>query len=339
METLLSAPILFFALGAAMALAGTTIPFPEGLGRGLAAYLLVAIGLKGGAALAGSAAADALPLLVAAAALSFVMPLLGFLLLRTAVRLDRVNAAAIAAHYGSVSLVTFVTASKLLETQGIGFSGHMVAALAVMEAPAIVTALLLAGLAGEGRTVALAAGGGGSVPVGFGSTGGRHGGGSFAAALREAALNGSVLLLAGSLLVGLIIGKPGLAGLSGLFVAPWDGVLCLFLLEMGFIATSRLREAMGLDARLILFGLGMPLVGAALGLATAAALALPLGDAALLVTLSASASYIAVPAALRQALPDADPGLSLPLSLGITFPFNILVGIPLYLEAVRLLLS
>ncbi|PGH57864.1 sodium-dependent bicarbonate transport family permease [Azospirillum palustre] len=337
MDTLLSAPILFFGLGAVIALTRARIPFPEGFGKALAAYLLVAIGLKGGVALAGADVGAVLPLLLTAGLLSLLMPVLGFALLRSAVGLDQVNAAAIAAHYGSVSLVTFVTATKLLESQGVTFGGHMVAALAIMEGPAIVSGLLLAGAAG--MVSGVAAGGGGaslSVPLGGG---GPAQGGSIRGAIREAAFNGSVLLLAGSLLVGLVIGKPGLQSLHGLFIAPWDGVLCLFLLEMGYLATSRLREAVSLSPRLIAFGIVMPLAGAAIGLAAAASLGLGLGDAALLVTLCASASYIAVPAALRHALPAAEPGLSLPLSLGITFPFNILVGIPLYLALSRAVLT
>ncbi len=336
MDVLLSAPILFFLLGAAIALAGARIPFPEGFGKALAAYLLVAIGLKGGVALSGAAIGEVLPLLIAAGLLSFTMPVLGFALLRGPVGLDRTNAAAIAAHYGSVSLVTFVTATKLLEAQGITFGGHMVAALAIMEGPAIISGLLLAGMAGGAVAAAGPNGQGGTVTL---SMAGGNGGSRLGAAVREAALNGSVLLLAGSLLVGLVIGKPGLDKLAGLFVAPWDGALSLFLLEMGYLAASRLRQAASLSPRLIAFGFIMPLLGAAIGLAVSLPLGLGLGDTVLLVTLCASASYIAVPAALRHALPDADPGLSLPLSLAITFPFNILVGIPLYLALSRAILG
>ncbi|MDQ2104259.1 sodium-dependent bicarbonate transport family permease [Azospirillum isscasi] len=335
MDTLLSAPILFFMLGSFIALAGARIPFPEGFDKALAAYLLIAIGLKGGVALTAADTAALLPLLLTTGLISLTMPLLGFALLRSLVGLDRVNAAAVAAHYGSVSLVTFVTATRVLESHGLPFGGHMVAALAIMEGPAIISGLLLAGTRG---TAVLAAGaGGGTVSMPMDDGHGR--GGSLRGAVREAAFNGSVLLLAGSLLVGLVIGKPGLEKLSGLFVAPWDGALSLFLLGMGYLATSRLRAAASLNARLIAFGIGMPLVGAAIGLAAASALGLGLGDAVLLVTLCASASYIAVPAALRHALPTADPGLSLPLCLGITFPFNILVGIPLYVALSRAVLT
>lgn len=335
MDTLLSAPILFFILGSIIALAGARIPFPDGFDKALAAYLLVAIGLKGGVALTAADTAAILPLLLTAGLISFLMPLLGFALLRAAVGLDRVNAAAVAAHYGSVSLVTFVTATKVLESQGVPFGGHMVAALAIMEGPAIITGLLLAGATGATAVAAGAGAGGGTLSMPIGEARG----GSLREAVREAAFNGSVLLLAGSLLVGLVIGKPGLEKLSGLFIAPWDGALSLFLLGMGYLATSRLREAASLSARLIAFGLGMPLLGAVIGLAAALPLGLGFGDMVLMVTLCASASYIAVPAALRHALPGADPGLSLPLCLGISFPFNILIGIPLYVAMSRAVLG
>lgn len=331
MEALMSAPILFFGLGAMIALTGARIPFPDGFGKALAAYLLVAIGLKGGAALAGVPFLSVLPLLTIATLISFTMPVLAFGLLRGPVGLDRENSAAIAAHYGSVSLVTFVTATKLLEAQGISFGGHMVAALAVMEGPAIITGLLLAGRVGVTAS---------AMPVGGGTLAMPSGnGGGLSAALREATCNGSVLLLTGSLLVGVMIGAPGMAKLSGLFIAPWDGVLCLFLLDMGYLAASRMRQAAALNLRLVAFGLLMPLLGAVIGAAASLPLGLGLGDMVLLVTLCASASYIAVPAALRHVLPDADPGLSLPLSLAITFPFNILIGIPFYLGVCRHLLG
>lgn len=332
MDVLLSAPILFFAVGVAIAAAGAKLPIPDGFGKAVAAYLLVAIGLKGGVALSGTDLQPIIPLLLTAGLLSLTMPLLAFGLLRRAVGVDRTNAAAIAAHYGSVSLVTFVTAVEVLRVEGIGFGGHMVAALAIMEAPAIVSGLVLAGI-GTARLSGQVAGGAGTLPFPGAALG------PIGQAVREASLNGSVLLLAGSLVVGMVIGEEGMKPLSGLFVAPWNGVLSLFLLEMGYVAAARLREAMVLSPRLIAFGIAMPVVGAVIGLATALALDLGLGDAMLLVTLAASASYIAVPAALRHSLPDADPGLSLPLSLGITFPFNILFGIPLYLAATRAMVA
>jgi len=329
LNALLSAPILFFVLGAAIAAVGARLPLPDGFGKAVAAYLLVAIGLKGGVALSGADLAAVLPLIAVSGLLSLTMPLLAFVALRRLAGLGRVDAAAVAAHYGSVSLVTFVAATEALGAAGIGFGGHMVAALAVMEAPAIVTGLVLAG-AGAVGAVTRTAGGAIAVAPPPGHAG-------FAEAVREACLNGSILLLLGALAVGLVIGEAGMAPLQGLFVAPWNGVLCLFLLEMGHVAARRLSEAATLGPRLVAFGVAMPLTGAAIGLIAARGLGLPTGDAVLLVTLAASASYIAVPAALRSALPEADEGISLPLALGITFPFNVTVGVPLYLWAVTAL--
>ncbi|WP_236025223.1 sodium-dependent bicarbonate transport family permease [Arenibaculum pallidiluteum] len=341
----MSAPVLFFVLGAAIAMAKVRLPLPDGFGKALAVYLLVAIGFKGGVAMAGADTASLLPLLLTAAGLSFTLPLLAYALLRGGVRLDPVNAAALATHYGSVSLVTFVAATRMLENQGVTYGGHMVAVLAVMEGPAIVTGLVLAARMSATGHLGIATGApGGALVVssgpGSGSAWDRGPGwqpGTLRHALRHAALDGSVLLLSGALLVGLVTGRPGLDRLSGFFVAPWDGVLCLFLLEMGHLAASRMGCAARLGPRLLAFGLGMPLLGAAIGLAAAGVLGLRTGDAALLATLCASASYIAVPAALRHALPAADPGISLPVALGITFPFNLLFGIPLYLALAKAL--
>ncbi|HYD98072.1 MAG TPA: sodium-dependent bicarbonate transport family permease [Alphaproteobacteria bacterium] len=312
LSVLLSAPILFFALGIAAALIGTELPLPEGFDKTLASYLIVALGLKGGAALASNGDPSAyLPVLLAGAGLSFALPFLAFALLRAATRLDRLNAAAVAAHYGSVSLVTFIAAGRFVEGQGLAYGGHMVAVLAVMEAPAIVSGLILAG-----RDPALAARPGAPAPVGT--------------VLREALTNGSVVLLVGALAVGMAVGQPGLDKLAGFFVAPFDGVLCLFLLAMGFVATRRLREARSLTPALVGFALAMPLLGGACGLGLGWALGLGTAELTLFTTLAASCSYIAVPAALRHALPSADPAVSMPLALAVTFPFNIMVGIPLY---------
>lgn len=328
-NALLSAPILFFVLGAAIAAAGARLPWPDGFGKAVAAYLLVAIGLKGGVALSGADVGTVLPLVAVSGLLSLTMPLLAFVALRRLAGLGRIDAAAVAAHYGSVSLVTFVAATEALRAADIAFGAHMVAALAVMEAPAIVTGLVLAGAGAAGAATRTA---GGAIAVAPSPD--RSG---FADAVREACLNGSILLLLGALAVGALVGEAGMAQLHGLFVAPWNGVLCLFLLEMGHVAARRLTEAATLGPRLVVFGVAMPLTGAAIGLAAAHVLGLSTGDAVLLVTLAASASYIAVPAALRSALPEADQGISLPLALGITFPFNVTVGVPLYLWAVRTL--
>jgi hypothetical protein len=311
--------VLSFALGFAAALARSGLSVPEAVAKALSIYLLFAIGFKGGVAVA-EHGADALLLtsLLAGAVLSAAIPLVAFALLQVMTGLDRLNAAAVAAHYGSISIVTFVAATSALTALGMTYEGFMVAVAAVMEAPAILVALVLA------RTVAAA------VPAG----GVAERGGIDGTLLREVALNGSIVLLVGAFLIGWITGPAGLADISGFIVDPFKGVLCLFLLDMGLVAGNSLRRSAGrLSLGVIGFGLVMPLVGGAIALLPAMLIGLSPGGTALLVTLSASASYIAVPAAMRVALPEADPGISLTLSLGVTFPFNLTLGIPLYIAA------
>ena len=320
--TLTSPVILFFILGVLAALARSDLAFPEALTKGLSLYLMAAIGLQGGVKLAGAGLGpDVMAAALAGMALSFALPFLAFPLLRAIGRVDAVNAGAIAAHYGSVSVVTFVAGSQMLGELGLEPEGHMVAVLALMETPAILSGLLLAR-----RTVAPA----GVAPAGHGAGG---------ALWREVLLNGSVVLLVGAFVIGWISGPEGVAPVSPLFDGLFRGALCLFLLDMGLIAARRLREARGLGGGLVALGLVLPLVNGAIGAATGVALGLAPGSAAALAVLAASASYIAVPAAMRLALPQADPGLSLAMSLGITFPFNILAGVPIYAWMVRSLMG
>jgi len=307
---LLSPMVLSFALGAAAASARSDLVVPEAVGRALAIYLMFSIGFKGGAALAsGGVGPEVLAGLAAAAALSFAMPFVAFGLLRLATRSGPVDAAAVAAHYGSISVVTFVAATQFLVGQGVPYEGHIVAMMAVMETPAIVSGLLLA----------------------------RRGGGSpFSGELmREILLNASVVLLVGGFLIGWATGERGLALVSPLVVDLFNGLLCFFLLDMGLLVARQLRGLGRIDRRMLAFGLYMPPIGAALGLAAAALLGLSLGGALLLAVLAASASYIAVPAAMRLALPEANPALYVTLSLGVTFPLNVIVGIPVYYAAAR----
>jgi hypothetical protein len=240
-------------------------------------------------------------------ALSALIPVIAFRLLVATSSLPRVDAAAIAAHYGSISIVTFLAATQALARNSIPFEGYMVAVAAAMETPAIIAALWLA-RTGETRM--------------DGTT------------LREVLLNGSIVLLVGSFLIGFATGTDGMKAIAPFIVEPFKGILCLFLLDMGVIAGRGLREGRKhLTWPVVLFGLYMPLVGGALGAVAATAVGLSVGGTALMITLAASASYIAVPAALRLALPEARPALYLPLSLGVTFPFNLTVGIPIYLAA------
>lgn len=311
---LLSPPILFFALGLAAALARSDLSVPEAIAKALSLYLVMAIGFKGGVEMAaGGLSLAALGALGAGIALSAVMPLIGFSLLRLSTGLDRTNAAAVAAHYGSISIVTFIAASDTSNAVGLAAAGFMVAVAAAMEAPAIVTGLALAGRKPEEGQSRLAA---------------------------EILLNGSIVLLVGAFAIGWITGEGGMVMVEPFFGDIFRGVLCLFLLDMGLVAGRGLRRNAGkLDWRVLVHGLYMPLIGAVLALGLAMLIGLEPGSAALLMTLAASASYIAVPAALRLALPEADPAVSLTLSLGITFPFNLIIGIPLYFAAARAVLG
>ncbi|MEO0486171.1 MAG: sodium-dependent bicarbonate transport family permease [Pseudomonadota bacterium] len=310
---LLSPIILSFALGLLAALARSDLTIPEAVAKGMSIYLLFAIGFKGGVAVAENGIdAQLLATLGAGFALSAIIPFVAFALLRVITQLDTLNAAAVAGHYGSISIVTFVAASSVLDASGVTGEGYMVATAAIMEAPAILSALWLASRAsGESR-----------MDAGL---------------LREILLNGSIVLLVGSFLIGLITGTEGLTLIESFIVAPFQGVLCLFLLDMGLIAGRGLRETRGvLGTGTIVFGVTMPVIGATMGMATALLIGLSTGGTLLMMVLSASASYIAVPAAMRVALPEAKPAIYLTLSLGITFPFNLVVGIPLYLAAAQM---
>lgn len=307
-ENLLSPIILSFVLGVAAAFARSDLTVPEAVAKGLSIYLLFAIGFKGGASVAAHGVdATLLAALGAGLVLSAGLPAIAFALLRAVTRLSLTDAAAVAAHYGSISIVTFVAASSVLTGRGLEFEGYMVAVAAVMEAPAILSALWLLNRAG-GASDAIDGG-----------------------VLREILLNGSIVLLVGAFAIGAITGTDGLDKISAFIVAPFQGVLCLFLLDMGLVAGRGLRDSRGdLTGPLFGFGVAMPLIGATCGLLLGVLVGLSAGGVALMMVLSASASYIAVPAAMRVALPDAKPSIYLTMSLGVTFPFNLTLGIPLY---------
>lgn len=311
-DNLISPIVLSFALGLAAALARSDLAIPEAAAKALSIYLLFAIGFKGGVSVADHGIDLKLGLtLLAGVVLSGLLPLLAFGLLRAMSGMDRLNAAAVAGHYGSISIVTFVAASSVLESSGIAAEGYMVAVAAAMEAPAILSALWLISRGGSEARMD-------------------------AGLWREILLNGSIVLLVGAFLIGFITGPEGLAEIDSFIVAPFKGVLCLFLLDMGLVAGRGMqkgRGALGLGA--VGFGLLMPLVGGTAGLVMAVLLGLSTGGTVLLMTLSASASYIAVPAAMRVALPEANPSIYLTLSLGVTFPFNLTLGIPIYLAAAQ----
>ncbi|MBE0412373.1 sodium-dependent bicarbonate transport family permease [Yoonia sp.] len=312
-SNLVSPIILSFALGMAAALARSDLTIPEAVAKGMSIYLLFAIGFKGGVAVSAHGVdATLIMSLVAGLLLSFIMPLLAFAILRVLTGLTATDAAAVAAHYGSISIVTFVAATSVLQGRMIDAEGYMVAVAAVMEAPAILSALWLVARSG----------GSGRIEPGL---------------MREILLNGSIVLLVGAFAIGAITGEKGLEEISAFIVSPFKGVLCLFLLDMGLIAGRGLRQSKGvLGAGAVGFAVLMPMIGSAIGLGLGMLVGLSLGGIVLLMVLAASASYIAVPAAMRVALPEANPAIYLTLSLGVTFPFNLTLGIPLYLAAAQI---
>lgn len=304
---LLAPTILFFILGVIAAFARSDLSIPEGAAKLMSIYLLLAIGFKGGAAVAKSGIDyQLLTALAAGGVLSFVLPFVAYGLLRIMTHLDDMNAAAVAGHYGSISIVTFVTGISLLEAQGIEPEGYLVAVAAVMEVPAIMSALWLVARGNSEMRMD-------------------------SALVRHILANGSIVLLVGAFGIGAVTGEQGLNDLHPFIVVPFTGVLALFLLDMGLSAgKSLLANRKDVSTGIVIFGCVMPMVGSLFGLAAAKVVGLSLGGTFLMMVLSASASYIAVPAAMRLALPQAKSGIYLTLALGVTFPFNLTLGMPLY---------
>lgn len=317
-NNLLSPMVLFFALGFLAAAARSDLNFPEAVAKALSLYLLVAIGFKGGVIVAERGVDTKMAMAITAGfILSAIIPFIAFAILRRISSLPRIDVAAVAAHYGSISIVTFVASTSALDALGIKYEGYLVAVAAVMESPAIIAALLLAKNDAKpdepGRTDGL---------------------------MREVLLNGSIVVLTGAFVIGWITGPEGFAQVDAFIVDPFKGVLCLFLLDMGLIAGRGIRQsASELRFPVIIFGFVMPLIGASLALVSALAIGLDAGSTALLMTLAGSASYIAVPAAMRVALPEARPAIYLTMSLGVTFPFNLIIGIPTYIWAANAMMG
>ncbi len=308
-NNLLAPTILFFILGAFAAFVRSDLSIPKGAAKVMSIYLLFAIGFKGGVGISQSGiSSDLFANMFAGVILSFVLPFVAYWLIKLLTKLDDMNAAAVAGHYGSISIVTFVTAVSILESSGIAAESYMVAIAAVMEVPAIMSALWLAS-----RTSSSA-------------------NDNKSELYRDILANGSIVLLVGSFIIGAITGTDGMTELNPFIAVPFTGVLCLFLLDMGLSAGRSLMKNRGdISTGLILFGCIMPMVGSVIGLLAAMMTGLSYGGTFLMMVLSASASYIAVPAAMQIALPDAKSGIYLSLSLGITFPFNLTVGLPLYM--------
>lgn len=346
LSNLLDPAVLFFLLGLVAGAVRSNLEIPPQVAKFLSLYLLMAIGFKGGQELSATGlGVEGLKVVAIALVLAVVIPAIGFLVLRR--RVDQLDAAAIAATYGSVSAVTFVAASNFVASNGTPAGGYLTVSLVLMESPAIIMAVVLAswvrlrqaapdgpapaqvtvagaraeGSGPEGSTLVEAPPGGDAAP---------HGKFSAGAVLREAFTNGANVLLLGSLVIGFLSGAEGGETMKPFTSDLFKGLLAFFLLEMGLLVARQLREVRDVGPFLVGFGLVMPLVGASLAMLLGGIAGLNVGDLTVLAVLAASASYIVVPAVVRFAIPEARPSRYLTMALAITFPFNIVVGIPLY---------
>ncbi len=311
LTNLLNPPVLFFFLGIFACLIGSDLTIPEPLSKFFSLYLLLSIGFKGGAELHKSGLSNEVLWTISAAMLmALLVPLWTFFVLRR--KMDVPNAAAIAATYGSVSAVTFIAATAFLTQLGIHSGGHMIAALALMESPAIVIGIAISRRFGKNDGIAF----------------------SWPHLMRDAFANGSVLVLCGSLVIGVLTGESGSKSLSPFTSDIFRGMLCLFLLDMGLVSGRQLGSIRKLGIFPIAFAFITPLINAAIAIGIAHMIGLGRGDAFLFAVLCASASYIAVPAAMRLAVPDANPGLYITMALALTFPLNIILGLPLYMGVI-----
>jgi hypothetical protein len=304
LQNLVSPIVLAFALGMLAKVVRSDLEIPPAIYQGLSIYLLLAIGLKGGVALSETSLQELVWPVTATLVLSCLTPVSAFFLMRGFGKLGRVDSAAVAAHYGSVSAVTFLAALEAARASGLETNGYLPALVAILEVPGIIIGLMLARQKGSG---------------------------GLGAALHEVITGKSIFLLLGGMVIGALCGTEKMAGTAPFFVAPFKGALCLFLLELGIVAAGRLRDLRQAGWRLILIGCVLPLFHGALGCLGGSLAGMSPGGAAVFGAMVGSASYIAAPAAVRIALPQASPGIYLTLALGITFPFNLGIGIPLFL--------
>jgi uncharacterized protein len=312
-ENLISPVVLCFVLGVVSRWIKSDLALPEPVYQGLSIYLLLAIGLKGGSALAVTPASEMLVPGLLTLAIGVVTPVSAYWFMRRLGRLGVDDSAAVAAHYGSVSVVTFLAAIESVKRAGLHAEDYLPALVAVLEVPGIIIALLFAGSSGAG--------------------------GGWRKALHEVCTGKSIVLLVGGLVIGALCGPAKLADVQPFFATAFKGALCLFMIELGLAAGRRLRDAGRAGARLLLLGCLLPVLHGALAVAAASLAGMSVGGSTVLGTMAASASYIAAPAAVRVALPKANPAYYLTLALGITFPFNLALGIPLYQYLASLLSS
>lgn len=308
-QNFLNPPVLFFFLGLIAIGVKSNLEIPQPIPKFFSLYLLFSIGIKGGAELAHSGFNfDIISVLGLAVIISAAIPLVAFFVLRTKMNVH--NAAATAATYGSVSAVTFITAVSFLQNHQEQFGGHMVAAMALMESPAIIMAVVLHRMYFKEEN--------------------QNEESSLMHTIKDAFTEGSIVLILGSLVIGFISGEKGYEAVKPFTGDIFKGVLCLFLLDMGLVAARRLKELRKTGVFALLFAILFPLVNASIGIGLAKLLGMSHGDALMFTVLCASASYIAVPAAMRVAIPQSSPGVYIPMSLAVTFPFNVIVGIPFY---------
>ncbi|MGV0982032.1 MAG: sodium-dependent bicarbonate transport family permease [Polynucleobacter sp.] len=320
MANFLDPAILFFIFGAFAGAVKSNLEIPQPIARFLSLYLLMALGLKGGFALHKSGFTTEIALSLGLAIfLAVLIPIIGYQILRT--KLNAFDAAAIAATYGSVSAVTFITATQYLDQFNISYGGHMAAAMALMESPAIILAIVLANKARAAHAS--------QTQASIEQTG-------ISKILHESFTDGAQLLLLGSMVVGLVSGDAGQKLMAPFSIDLFKGMLAFFLLDMGLMAARNIQGLRGKPPITLLYAIASPLSHALIALALCKLIGLPLGNTILLMVLASSASYIAVPAVLRHALPEVNPALYMGMSLGITFPFNIILGIPLYAMLAKL---
>ena len=317
-DSLLIPAVMFFALGVIAKLINSDLKFPEGMSKGIGLYLLMAIGLKGGIALSKADFQLAVESIIWATILGFLLPIIGYGLLRFRNKINQFDAAAIAAHYGSVSAATFLTAVAFLEVSGVSYESYPIVMMVIMESPAIIVGLMMAAFV---RKRIAAKAGTAQVKTEWGPL------------IHEAFTNGSVVVLLGALFIGATASPESLAKVTPFTQDIFMGVLCLFLLDMGIEAAKKADTLKKAGVILVSFGMIMPLIGGTLGIIIGGSiLEFSVGGTFLLAILSASASYIAVPPAMRYGVPEANPSYYLTLSLGVTFPFNVVVGIPLFYQ-------
>lgn len=327
-SNLLSPIVLAFVLGMVARLLRSDLALPKDIYTGLSIYLLFAIGLKGGVELSHTSFAEFAAPAAATLALGVLTPVIAYNVLRRLGGFGVSDSAGIAAHYGSVSAVTFIAAQEFVEKMGVPAEGYMPTLLTLLETPGITVALAIGAVQTSRVAKQAAAASGESSHAG-----------DWREALHEVLFGRTMMLLVGGLLIGFLMGDPGWKSVSPFFESGFKGALTLFLLEMGILAAARLGDLRRVGPFLLAFGTLMPVVHGALGVAFGAWAGLGVGGCTVLGAMASSASYIAAPPAVRTTLPEANPTYYLTSALAITFPFNLVAGIPLYFGIARMLVG